>query len=195
MSPRLVRQILVLSTILLISSAAVAHPGHYHPPEEVDEFEQEAFFSAAAHPFTGLDHLLALLVVGALAASVGPGLGAVFVAAVAMGFATGLAGPEWLVALTLVAVGGLLWRGPPVAGAWVRIVVGVTGFLHGGAHAAEMSGMAAGLGLVAGTLAGVFMVMIVMRKLAALPAAAVRYAGVSVAVVGVMLAVARVALS
>jgi urease accessory protein len=193
MSPRLFLKILTLFTALLVSSSAVAHPGHYHPPEEVDEFDQEAFFSAAAHPFTGLDHLLAMVAAGALAAGGRRGVGAVFVAGVAAGFVTGLAGPEWLVALTLVAVGGLLWRGPPIAGAWVWIAVGVTGVLHGGAHAGDMGGVAAGLGLVAGTLGGVAMVMIVMRRLVALPQMAVRYAGASVALLGLLLTVTRIA--
>lgn len=193
MNPRFLPQMLGLFMALVISSAAVAHPGHYHPPEEVDEFEQETFFSAAAHPFTGLDHLLAMLVVGALAAAAGSGLGAVFVAAVAMGFVTGLAGPEWLVALTLAALGGALWKGMAAAPGWLAAAAGLAGFLHGGAHAQEMHGVAAGLGLGVGTLAGVVLAMVAVRRVAALPAKAVRYAGASVAVIGVLLAVARLA--
>jgi len=193
-SPTLILLLAILC-VVISSGQTWAHPGHYHPPEEVDEFDEEAFFVAAAHPFTGLDHLLAMLVVGALAAGGRRGLGAVFVAGVAAGFVSGLVGPEWLVALTLVAVGGCLWRGPPVAGAWVWIAVGLTGFLHGGVHAGDLRGLPAGLGLVAGTLAGVALVIMMMRKLASPRAVVVRCAGATVAFIGVLLTLARVALS
>ena len=56
---------LVVIIALGFSAEAWAHPGHPHPVEEVDEFDDEAFMSALVHPFTGLDHLVVMLAVGA----------------------------------------------------------------------------------------------------------------------------------
>lgn len=182
--------LMALLFVFVSSGQTWAHPGHYHPPEEVDEFEQEAFFSAAAHPFTSWDHLLTMLAAGALAAGGRRVLGAVFVVGVAAGFVSGLVGPGWL--LALVVMGGVLWKGPPSIQLWAWLAVGLTGFLHGGAHAGEMIGASAGLGLFAGTLAGVELVIWVMRRLVPVPPVAVRHAGACVAVMGVLLTVACV---
>jgi urease accessory protein len=190
----LVSQILTAFLALLFSTTTWAHPGHYHPPEEVDEFEDESFMSAAAHPFTGMDHLLAILVVGTLAAAGRRGLGMAFAAAVGAGFVAGFVSPPWLLAMTLVIMGGILWKGPPSTRTWVWFAVVLTGFLHGGSHAGDLNGFSAGLGLCAGTLAGVVLVTGLMRRLVSLPPVAVRYAGASVAILGVVLTIVRVSL-
>lgn len=186
--------ILVALFVLFSCLDAWAHPGHPHPPEEVDEFDQEAFLSAAAHPFTGVDHLLAMLAVGALAAGGRRRLGIAFAGAVGLGFASGMASPPWMLGLSLVMAGWFLWKGPPVAKVWVWGAVVMTGFLHGGAHAEGMSGLAAGLGLCAGTMAGVFLGGAAAVALKSLPPVAVRFAGASVAVIGVLLTVTRLSL-
>lgn len=60
----LLPQILVVFLVLFSGADAWAHPGHFHPVDEVDEFDDEAFMSAARHPFMGWDHLLTMLIVG-----------------------------------------------------------------------------------------------------------------------------------
>ena len=177
--------------VLFSSGEARAHPGHPHPPEEVDEFDIEAFFSSAAHPFTGFDHLLTMLVAGALASG-RRGLGMAFVGAVGAGFLSGLASPPWLLALSLVLIGGFLWKGL-LKNAWIWGAVVMTGFVHGGAHSADMTGLAEGFGLCAGTMAGVCLSAAVM-SLRTLPPVAFRFAGASVAISGVLLTVARLTL-
>lgn len=186
----------VLSALLFVLfpfEEAWAHPGHPHPPEEVDEFDKEAFLSAVVHPFTGVDHLLAMLVAGALAAGGRRGVGIAFAGAAGLGFASGMAAPPWILALPLVFAGCFLWKLPPVAKAWVWGAVVMTGFLHGGAHADGMSGLAAGLGLFAGTMAGVC-IGGAAAALKALPPVVVRVTGASVAAIGVLLTVARLSL-
>lgn len=186
--------ILVALFVLFSCSDAWAHPGHPHPPEEVDEFDQEAFLSAAAHPFTGVDHLLAMLVAGALASGGRRGLGIAFAGAVGLGFASGMASPPWMLALPLVMAGWFVWKRPNVAKMWIWGAVVMTGFLHGGAHAEGMSGLAAGAGLFAGTMTGVCLGGTAAVALKSLPPIAVRVAGASVAVIGVLLTVTRLSL-
>lgn len=186
--------LILVALFVLFCAEAGAHPGHKHPVEEVDEFDLEAFFSAAAHPFTGLDHLIAMLAVGALASGGRRGVGIAFAGAVGVGFVTGLASPHWLPGLSLVVIGCLLLKGVPMTGVWLSVVVAMIGFLHGGAHADGMSGLAAGAGLFAGTMAGVGLGMMAARGLRMLPPIAVRFAGASVAVLGVILTVTRLSL-
>lgn len=116
------------------------------------------------HPLGGLDHLLAMVAVGLLAARIGgralwlvPGA---FLVAMAAGGALGLAG----VALPLVELGIVgsvvvlgaviaFGRTLPLAGAMV--LAAVSAVFHGHAHGAEMpadaSGLAYGLGFLAAT--------------------------------------------
>lgn len=185
---------ILIALFVLFCAEAGAHPGHKHPVEEVDEFDLEAFFSAAAHPFTGLDHLIAMLAVGALAFGGRLGVGIAFAGAVGVGFVTGLALPPWLPGLSLVVIGCFILKGVPMTKAWLYIVVAMIGFLHGGAHADAMSGLAAGAGLFAGTMTGVGLGTVAARGLRRLPPVAIRFAGASVAVIGVLLTVARLSL-
>lgn len=184
-------QLLVALFVLFSGAQAGAHPGHEHPVEEVDEFDLEAFFFAAAHPFTGLDHLIAMLAVGALASGGRRGVGIAFGGAVGVGFVMGLVSPPWLLGLSLVVIGCFILKGVPMTRAWLYIFVAMIGFLHGGAHADGMSGLAAGAGLFAATMAGVGLGMVAARGLKILPLIAVRFAGASVAVIGVLLTVTR----
>ena len=54
-------RILVSLFVLFSCAEASAHPGHVHPVNEVDEFDDEAISSAVGHPFTRTDDLLAML--------------------------------------------------------------------------------------------------------------------------------------
>lgn len=127
----------VFLVALLAAGPALAHPGH----------EVAGFAAGFAHPFTGWDHLAAMIAVGALAGVVGGGarwwLPGAFLAGMALGGALGIA----QVALPLVEAGILAsvlvlgaavaaWARPPLAIA-VPVLVGF-GLVHGHAHGAEM---------------------------------------------------------
>lgn len=113
---------LILHTPLLVAfwmffscGSLLAHPGHVHPPEEVDEFDVEAFFSAAAHPFTDLAHWLTMLVAGGLVVMAGRGPGPALVSAVTAGYVSVFFPTPWLLTLLLVMLAGVLWKGRPMA--------------------------------------------------------------------------------
>lgn len=122
---------------LLAATPALAHPGH----------EVAGFAAGFAHPFSGWDHLAAMIAVGALAGLLGgrarwwlPGA---FLAGMAIGGAMGMAA----FALPMVEAGilaSVLILGLALA-AWVRLPIGVAlpmllvfGLFHGHAHGAEM---------------------------------------------------------
>lgn len=123
--------------LFLAAGSAFAHGGH----------EAAGFAAGLAHPFTGLDHVLAMFAVGLYAATrreaTGPMLPAAFVVAMLAGAALGAAG----VALPFVEAGitaSVLVFGLLVAGivklrpAAVLALVAVFAMLHGHAHQAEM---------------------------------------------------------
>lgn len=126
------------AALLVAPGAAWAHPGHDGAP---------GFASGFAHPFTGIDHLGAMLLVGLWTGLLLRqsramwALPAAFLAAMLAGF--GLAGTigggaaEPLIVLSLLALGGavaLRARAPlPFALAAVMLF----GFAHGQAHGLE----------------------------------------------------------
>ncbi len=144
-------RILGTAALLTSATAAQAHPGHGLAGGLAGGF---------VHPFTGLDHLLALLAVGLWAAQQGGraawGLPAAFLATMAAGFALALAGVS-LPAVEPVAAASVLVLGlavgsavrAPLAGA---LLVGAFGLWHGYAHGGELAAGAAGPAL-AGMLA------------------------------------------
>lgn len=108
------------------------------------------------HPMGGLDHVLAMLAVGVLAALLG-GRALIlvplsFVAMMAVGFVLGLGGValplvELGIALSVIVIGAAAaWGGRlPVAAA--MSLVGAFAIFHGHAHGAEMPADATGLTL------------------------------------------------
>jgi urease accessory protein len=138
---------------------AAAHPGgpvHHHDAVS-------ALVAGVVHPFSGLDHLVAMVAVGlwsALGARrtwVAP---AAFVAALLAGALLGRSGVavpavEPMIAASLLAFGLLLMaRLRLAAGATVALVTGFA-FFHGAAHGTELAGGHAGsalAGMVAATL-------------------------------------------
>ncbi|MBL8587320.1 MAG: HupE/UreJ family protein [Methylobacteriaceae bacterium] len=156
------------------------------------------FGLGVAHPFSGVDHLLAMVAVGLFAAQLGGAalwiVPAGFVAAMAAGGALGAAGvgvgpTEAGIALSLVAFGLALaaaWRWPVVAAA---LFVAVFGVFHGHAHGAETpadaQGLAYGAGFLLATAAlhagGVALGLVTKAR------PALRLAGVGVASVGAVL--------
>lgn len=139
--------------VLLASSTAFAHPGH--------DPASSGFMSGLLHPLLGLDHLLAMLIVGVWAAQLGArarwAVPAAFIGLMAVGAALaldGLAMPrvEAGVAASLLALGlvvALAWR------AALPLAVGLTGgfaLFHGAAHGLELPTLAQPLAYVAGFL-------------------------------------------
>lgn len=179
--------------VAALPGAALAHAGH-----------ADSFTAAFAHPFAGIDHLLAMLVVGVWAARVGERRGlaraaalpVAFALSAAVGLGAGLTGiafasAEHAIAASLLVfglaaalAGGLPWG----AGAALCAAFGV---FHGLAHGAELDGAAwaAGAGLIAATAllhaAGFGLARAAGARLA--PAARALGAGASVA--GIALAV------
>jgi urease accessory protein len=136
--------------LIIMAAAAEAHTG---------VGTTMGFTHGFGHPFSGLDHILAMVAVGLLAANLGGRalwlVPASFVAMMAVGGALGIAGIEMpLVEIGIAAsviVLGLavaLQRNLPVAGAMA--LVGFFALFHGHAHGAEMPTDASGLAYVAG---------------------------------------------
>jgi urease accessory protein len=129
---------LILTTALVIASipAAGAHPGI--GPDT-------GFYGGLAHPFSGWDHLLAMLAVGYWAAQMRARLllPAAFIGAMMLGALAGhLTGPvpgmEQAIAATVLALGLLITRRARVPAAAAAALVGAFAILHGAAHGAEM---------------------------------------------------------
>jgi urease accessory protein len=142
----LTRRLLALpATLALLPSAAMAHTG---------VGDVGGFAHGFWHPITGLDHVLAMVLIGVLAWQLGGRalwlVPATFVLVMAVGGALGIAGMslplvELGIALSVVVLGAavaLRIRAP------VAVAMGVAGLFaifHGHAHGAEMPGDASGL--------------------------------------------------
>lgn len=138
------KQFTILAALLL-PALALAHPGH--GADDVMH-SNAGFLDGLIHPFTGLDHLAAMLAVGVWSAlAVRPVwlAPAAFVALLTAGAAAGFAGVavpavEPMIAASLLVLGLLVaWRRHlPLA-----LAAGLTGvfaFFHGAAHGTELAG-------------------------------------------------------
>ena len=104
----------------------------------------------ALHPLTGIDHLLAMLVVGFVAASGGSirrpwAVVAAFLGGMVVGGALGLGGltfpgVETAIALSVVALGVAVALAPRADATWLLAMVAAAGVAHGNAHGAEAPG-------------------------------------------------------
>ncbi len=139
------KNLIVLGALGLLPALALAHPGH---GAEDALHAGAGFLDGFIHPFTGLDHLAAMLAVGVWSAlAVRPVwlAPAAFVALLTAGAAAGFAGVavpavEPMIAASLLVLGLLVaWRRHlPLA-----LAAGLTGvfaFFHGAAHGAELAG-------------------------------------------------------
>ena len=140
----------------LFAGVVQAHPGH----------GDASFFTGLLHPVTGLDHVLAMLAVGlwaglrdrASAPASALSLPGLFVASAALGTALGLAGLfnpsiETAVAASLLPMGLALMCGVRSHHLVALTLVPLCGIFHGGAHGAELAGLA-NAGAVIGFLLG-----------------------------------------
>jgi urease accessory protein len=166
---------------LAVSLPAAAHPGH----------AESGFQAGLLHPFTGLDHLLALLAVGLWSRQVchGAVLAPAFLVMMALGAAAagaGLALPalETSIAATVLLLGGLAACAPNLQRRLPpQLAIGVVGgcaFLHGASHGQELAGVASG--------AGFLLASALLMGLGALPGARLRrLAGAAIGLAGLCL--------
>lgn len=192
---------LAFAGFFLAAPTAQAHPGHYHPEEEVDEFADEAAFRIGAlHPFTGLDHLLAAVTVGALAFTLGRQQGAAhvgaFLGSLSIGYALGHGGLlvpmlEPGLALAVLAAGLLLVFSKHIGYLPRVLIIAAIGYWNGNAHGMEAANSVYGIGLLTGTavITGLGMAAAAMGQM--LSPLVPRYAGAAVAVTGLALVATR----
>jgi urease accessory protein len=190
------RRALLATALVLAPTLAFAHPGlpgHTHD-----------LASGFVHPFSGLDHVLAMVAVGLFAAQLGGrALWLVPASFVAMMAAAGLAGmngvalplTETGIALSIVVLGAAvaLRLALPVAAAMA--LVGFFAIFHGYAHGLETpetaSGLLYGAGFIAATAAlhgiGVGIGLALGRFEGAFGRNLTRLAGSAAAVIGVVM--------
>jgi len=147
------RLLLALAVLALSPTLAFAHTG---------AGDTMGFAHGFGHPLGGLDHILAMLAVGVLAAVLGGrALWLVplsFMTVMLVGFALGLAQVdlplvELGIALSSVVIGLAAMARRPLPLAAAMALVGVFAIFHGHAHGAEMPATTEGLGYAAGFLA------------------------------------------
>ena len=139
------RVVAVASALALVPSLAAAHTG---------VGDTAGFAHGFEHPITGLDHVLAMVMVGVLAFQLsGRALWLVpitFVAVMALGGALGVAGVnvpfvEIGIALSVVVLGAMVALGVKSPVPVAMVLVGFFAVFHGHAHGAEMPETSAGL--------------------------------------------------
>ena len=155
--------------------AALAGPASAHPDHEVSGF---------LHPFTGIDHLLAMVGVGIWAAFLAvrkPAAAllvpAAFLTMMAVGAAAGFAGiklplVEAIILASVFVFGGLIMTAVRLPAAVAMAVAGLFAFFHGYAHALEAPATGGGtyiLGFLAATTllqaAGLGLGWVTLRRL------------------------------
>lgn len=134
------RWLKLIGLFVAVTVAAHAHPGH-------DGHELTWDFSTGlAHPFTGWDHILAMVAVGWWAAQLGGRarwlLPASFVALMSVGAAVGrygatVPGVEQAIAASVLVLGLLVARATRLPVALAIVVTGAFAVFHGLAHGAE----------------------------------------------------------
>ena len=140
----------------LFSTLAFAHPGH-----DVNV----SFMSGLLHPFSGLDHLLVIVLVGFWSAFVlkkiwlGP---CFFILGMFFGVLLGLSGLslnffEFGIAASVIAIGLLLLIKNQYSTKAILSLIGVFGVFHGYAHAELFSSASFGISLIAEDMAGLFL--------------------------------------
>jgi urease accessory protein len=157
---------IALFSVALLPALAQAHPGHD---------ATIGFASGVMHPLTGIDHLLALIAVGLLAARMGgralPAIPAAFLCLLAAGIVLGFEGvrldhvePAIVVSVLVFAtLAALPPRQLPVATAALAALFAL---FHGNAHGSEISADMPRLQYAAGLMAGSAFVICVAAWLA-----------------------------
>lgn len=127
--------------LILTASTALAHPGHDHGTDG------SAFGTGFAHPIGGLDHILAMVVVGIWAAQRGGrslwALPLCFVGLMVLGAVGGLAGMplpfvEAGIAASILVMGLLVAMAARLPLAAAAGIAGLFAVFHGHAHGTEL---------------------------------------------------------
>ena len=145
----IIRPIFLTSLAVLTPSLALAHGGGDHV---------HGFVTGLEHPLLGVDHLLAMVAVGAIGSRVGRGVLLVplaFVAAMLAAALLGMAGfalpsLEAGIAVSLVVLGAVLSLIRPLPLAAAASIAALFGLFHGNAHGLEIPEGAGGLAYAAG---------------------------------------------
>ena len=138
--------------MLLLAAACHAHPGHAG-------HEIGGIGWGLAHPFTGIDHLLAAFAVGMLAVLMRrASLAAVFLGAGVLGVFAGakmgaLVGLEAALAMSVLGLGLALAFHKHVAQFAVLALTAIGAAMHGWAHGSEAAGATGIMGIFLGTAA------------------------------------------
>lgn len=180
-------QRLAPALLALAPTLALAHAGHAH--------HEHGFAAGFSHPFTGLDHLAAMLAVGLWSALSQRGramllaplsFASLLLAGALLGAAgLNLPGVEPMVAASVLVLGlvaAARWR---LGGGASAALVGGFALFHGLAHGGELQGGAALAGMVAATALLHALGLGLGLKLRALAPAWSRGAGGLIALVGV----------
>ena len=144
------KQVLTLAAGLALSGLAFAHTGH---------IGHHGLAEGLTHPFTGLDHLAAMLAVGIWSAStqrrqwLAPLVFLLMLLAGALLAQSGLHFPaiEPMIAGSLLVVGALLMSPKQLPVAASALAIGGFALFHGAAHGHELTGAGALAGMVMGT--------------------------------------------
>jgi urease accessory protein len=179
--------------------AADPAAAHHAMDSQLPATFAQGLLSGLGHPVIGVDHLAAILAVGALAALAGNGMPrvAAYVAAMLAGTAVHVGawtipGNEPLVALTVIMLGALLALAQPPSARVLVLIFVAAGLLHGyamgesivGAERTPLVAYFTGLAVVQTGLG--IAAMMVVRRLAMRPGTMrLRVAGAAVALVGV----------
>ncbi|MCU0831141.1 MAG: HupE/UreJ family protein [Rhizobiaceae bacterium] len=141
-----------VAPLALVAPAALAHTGHA---------DTGGFVHGFLHPVGGLDHVLAMVMVGLLAAAMGGralvALPVVFVSMMAVGGLAGMSGMalpglEAGIALSVVVLGSFLAFPATSAALAAVALTGAFAVFHGFAHGAEMPVDTSGAAYAAGFL-------------------------------------------
>lgn len=142
---------LLFVLLFVLAGVGHAHPGH--------GAETGAIGWGLAHPFTGMDHLLAALAVGVLAAVWRrPSVAAAFLAVGVLGGFAGdkigaFIGLEAMLALSVLVFGLALAFHRHVTQSVVLAMVAIGAAAHGWAHGSEAAGAMGLAGILIGTVA------------------------------------------
>lgn len=140
----------ILSAFILVAASLAATPAFAHSGHGTSSLA-----AGLAHPFNGLDHLLAMIGVGLWAMQLGGrNLWAVplaFVATMAVGACGSLLGlplpqVELGIAGSVVAIGLLVGFGAKLPSGMAAALVALFAFFHGHAHGSELPEAASALG-------------------------------------------------
>lgn len=186
-------------SLLLGACVGAAGPAWAHTGLDIGG----GFAAGFAHPFLGVDHMLAMVSVGAMAAVAGGralwALPLTFMSVMALGgvlalLGIELPGVEQGIAASLIVFGALLATQLGLSLPVSMLVVGVFALFHGHAHGAELPEMSSEAAYVAGFvlatgllhLAGIFLGL-GLPRLKTYAAPALRVAGGAVAASGLVL--------